>query len=107
MSILTGKHPHSTGAIVNLIHQDQLQLGETLPLVVWAADADGRCTYTNRHWREFTGLEGEAALRDYYVARSATAGLVWVYCDRLVHPGADAPASRQDAAHWYLHGLFA
>ncbi|HMS58639.1 MAG TPA: PAS domain S-box protein [Tepidiformaceae bacterium] len=37
-------------------------LGETLPLVVWAADADGRCTYTNRHWREFTGLEGEAAL---------------------------------------------
>lgn len=52
-------------------------------------------------------LEGEAALRDYYVARSATAGLVWVYCDRLGHPGADAPASRQDAAHWYLHGLFA
>jgi protein ImuB len=40
-------------------------------------------------------LEGRAALRDYYVARSPGAGLVWVYCDRL------------GAARWYLHGLFA
>ena len=40
-------------------------------------------------------LEGRAALRDYYVARSPCAGLVWVYCDRL------------GAARWYLHGLFA
>jgi protein ImuB len=41
-------------------------------------------------------LEGAAALRDYYVARSAAAGLVWVYRERL---GA--------TACWYLHGLFA
>jgi protein ImuB len=44
-------------------------------------------------------LEGEAALRDYYVARSPRAGLVWVFCDRL--PSATAPTN------WYLHGLFA
>jgi protein ImuB len=41
-------------------------------------------------------LEGEAALRDYYVARSAKAGLLWVYRERL---GAQAL--------WYLHGIFA
>lgn len=34
VSILTGKHPHSTGAIVNLIHKDLLKLGETLPLAM-------------------------------------------------------------------------
>lgn len=43
----------------------------------------------------------DCALRDYYVARSAHAGLLWVYRERLAGPG--GPAS----AHWYLHGLFA
>ena len=45
--------------------------------------------------------EPERALRDYFVARSTSAGLLWVYRDRLAGP--DGPAS----AHWYLHGLFA
>jgi protein ImuB len=44
---------------------------------------------------------GDCALRDYFVARSAHAGLLWVYRERLAGPG--GPAS----AHWYLHGLFA
>jgi protein ImuB len=50
-------------------------------------------------------LDGAAhcALRDYYVARSATAGLVWVYCERLVAHG----VARQSQTCWYLHGLFA
>jgi protein ImuB len=46
-------------------------------------------------------LDGVAALRDYFVARSATAGLVWVYRERL---------GQSDAAQgvvWYLHGRFA
>jgi protein ImuB len=43
----------------------------------------------------------DCALRDYFVARSAQAGLLWVYRERLAGPG--GPAS----AHWYLHGLFA
>lgn len=48
----------------------------------------------------FDGVE-RVALRDYFVARSQTAGLVWVYRERL--------SGRMDAdkAHWYLHGLFA
>jgi len=52
-------------------------------------------------------LEGAAALRDYYVAHSATAGLVWVYCDRLGPPGTQAPATTRKTGCWYLHGLFA
>lgn len=42
------------------------------------------------------------ALRDYFVARSTTAGLVWVFCQRLgaTCQGASAPPD------WYLHGLF-
>jgi arylsulfatase A-like enzyme len=31
ISILTGKHPHTTGAFVNLLHRDQMQLGDSLP----------------------------------------------------------------------------
>jgi protein ImuB len=42
-------------------------------------------------------LEGEPALRDYYIARSPQAGLVWVYRERL--------EAAEDAA-WFLHGLF-
>lgn len=52
-------------------------------------------------------MDGASALRDYYVARSATAGLVWVYCDRLGPPGMEAPAATRAVPHWYLHGLFA
>ena len=42
-------------------------------------------------------LEGEPALRDYFIARSPHAGLVWVYRDRLATGLAGA---------WYLHGIF-
>ncbi len=47
-------------------------------------------------------LEGpvHCALRDYYVARSAVAGVVWVYRERLGGP-------THTPACWYLHGLFA
>jgi len=51
-------------------------------------------------------LEGNAALRDYYVARSATAGLLWVYRERLGGQAAGVPASGAQAI-WYLHGIFA
>lgn len=43
-------------------------------------------------------LEGEPALRDYFVARSPQAGLVWVYRERL---------EAAEGAAWFLHGLFA
>ena len=55
-------------------------------------------------WREGAA---HCALRDYYVARSATAGLVWVYRDRLGQPGAGSSAATREVPRWYLHGLFA
>ena len=41
------------------------------------------------------------AMRDYFVARSAHCGLLWVFRERL------AGSAGQTSAHWYLHGLFA
>jgi protein ImuB len=59
-------------------------------------------------------LDGPAhcAIRDYYVARSVVAGLVWVYCERLggaKQKADEAPARQAQQAQtcWYLHGLFA
>jgi len=43
------------------------------------------------------------ALRDYFVARSAVSGLLWIYRERLDQPQAGAHQSPR----WYLHGLFA
>lgn len=43
-------------------------------------------------------LDGEPALRDYFVARSPLVGLVWVYRERL---------EAAEGAAWFLHGLFA
>lgn len=55
------------------------------------------------HRIEAGWLEGDAhcALRDYFVARSPSTGLVWVYRERLARQGSEA------GAHWYLHGVFA
>lgn len=44
-------------------------------------------------------LEGVAALRDYFVARSGAAGLVWIYRERQ-------PATVASHSAWFLHGLF-
>jgi protein ImuB len=50
-------------------------------------------------------LDGKLALRDYYVARSAHAGLVWIYRERLSNALHD-DANQDHALRWYLHGLF-
>jgi protein ImuB len=46
--------------------------------------------------------EGQGGLqtRDYYVYRSATRGLLWVYHERL-------PDAASSASGWFLHGVFA
>jgi len=49
---------------------------------------------------------GELALRDYFVARSAHAGVLWIYRQRLGRDGATAHADAADV-RWFLHGLFA
>jgi protein ImuB len=46
---------------------------------------------------------GDCALRDYFVARSARRGLVWIFRERLAAPGSVSDVEPT----WYLHGLFA
>ena len=46
-------------------------------------------------------------LRDYYLARSEQAGLLWVYRERLVGPGSAEPRVGVVDLAWYLHGIFA
>jgi protein ImuB len=41
----------------------------------------------------------EPVLRDYFIARSEKAGLLWIYRERL--------AADQDRAQWFLHGIYA
>jgi protein ImuB len=41
----------------------------------------------------------DPAVRDYFIARSASAGLLWIFRERL--------AADQDRPQWFLHGLFA
>ena len=36
-------------------------LTDLMPLCVWAANRDGRITYTNKAWAEYTGLDARAA----------------------------------------------
>lgn len=46
-------------------------------------------------------------LRDYYLARSEQAGLLWVYRERLVRSGGTKPRGDVADLTWYLHGIFA
>ncbi|RYX89955.1 MAG: DNA polymerase Y family protein [Comamonadaceae bacterium] len=50
-------------------------------------------------WWEHGGL----ALRDYFIARSEVAGLVWIYRERPASLAATGGAEYR----WYLHGLYA
>ena len=52
-------------------------------------------------WGEAMG-DGDCVLRDYFIARSEQAGLLWIYRERL--GGGDA--SKALDAPWYLHGVF-
>lgn len=45
------------------------------------------------------------ALRDYFLARSEQAGLLWIYRERLSGPGRAGSSDAEPS--WYLHGLFA
>ena len=51
-------------------------------------------------------LDEAASLRDYYVARSAHAGLLWIYRERLPGTG-QKKTSTAPGRCWFLHGLFA
>ena len=59
-----------------------------------------------RLYRVETGWweEGLPARRDYYIARSEEAGLVWIYRE---HPVSVESLARSQASHWFLQGLYA
>ena len=48
---------------------------------------------------------GKPALRDYFIARSEEAGLVWIYRERA--PSMDQGLDRTREFRWYLQGLYA
>jgi protein ImuB len=52
-------------------------------------------------WHRLGAADGAQAIqnvqRDYWVALSAHAGILWIFQERLAH----------DHIHWYLHGIFA
>lgn len=52
-------------------------------------------------WHRAEGAGGAQAIqnvqRDYWVAQSQHAGILWIFQERLAH----------DHIHWYLHGVFA
>jgi protein ImuB len=49
-----------------------------------------------------TATANATPTRDYFVARSPTAGLLWVFRERV--PAGAAPGAR--AQRWFLHGLY-
>lgn len=67
-----------------------------------------------------TAGQSAPAVRDYYIAESPSAGLVWVFCERPhgLHASTAAGASAASSAEagtaavapptaWFLHGLYA
>lgn len=74
-----------------------------------ASDADSAAVQTQAQVQEDTSridsaaAPGRLALRDYFLARSEQAGLLWIYRERLM---ASLPQGGKAAGHWYLHGVF-
>lgn len=52
-------------------------------------------------WAEQAGAAPATVLRDYFIARTRSAVLLWIYRERLGN------AAQQAAGHWFLHGIFA
>jgi protein ImuB len=48
---------------------------------------------------------GKPALRDYFIARSEEAGLLWIYRERAPSLGQGLESARD--YRWYLQGLYA
>ena len=58
-------------------------------------------------WGTASPAATTVTLRDYFLARSAQAVLLWIYRERLTasRPLADPPSERS-GSHWYLQGVF-
>ncbi len=58
-------------------------------------------------WGSGAAVKNVVTLRDYFVARSAQAGLLWIYRERLsVDRQLADQAAERSGSHWYLQGLF-
>ena len=62
------------------------QLADAMPQIVWTADAEGRATYYNRRWFEYTGMT-EDELDDH----------AWARVDASGRPAAGGRTARGDA----------
>ncbi|MGF6525111.1 Y-family DNA polymerase [Variovorax sp. PvP013] len=91
-------HPCYQGRLVRLAGPQRLETG-------WWSDDDEADADPERGVERNPDAGGSAApapaLRDYYVARSPGAGLVWVFRERL--PGGGVARD----ARWFLQGLYA
>lgn len=56
-------------------------------------------------WTSPDGAAPQRALRDYYIAESPGAGLVWIFQER--DRPKDSEESAGESGHWFLHGLYA
>lgn len=109
-------------ADVAVPHAPTWLLSEPLPLSVQAdrPQYQGPLQLLTRAWRVeagwWDGAPHAAVARDYFVAHSPGAGLLWVFCERMRMQAADSDATHathavQDLhgmqARWFLHGLYA
>ncbi len=78
---MRGGHPHYGGKLRRLVGPQRLKSG-------W--------------WDAVEQADQAPAVRDYYIAESPEAGLLWIYCER--------PFEMQQGARqrrWYLQGFYA
>ena len=54
--MLNGALVNTEGALREAL-QEQLQLMEAIPQMVWVIEPDGRSSYVNERWRKFTGMD--------------------------------------------------
>jgi protein ImuB len=76
---MSGEHPCYRGRLQRLIGPQRLEAG-------WWGDAEDG---------------GQPAVRDYYIAESPEAGLVWIYRER------PAACFAEGEVRWYLQGIYA
>lgn len=85
---MLGEHPCYCGPLRRLIGPQRLEVG-------W--------------WGGENSAAGRPTVRDYYIAESEGAGLVWIYCERpLAAELAQAEATAAPPRpRWFLQGLYA
>ncbi|MDD0815415.1 DNA polymerase Y family protein [Curvibacter sp. HBC28] len=76
-----GERPHYHGALALLAGPERIETG-------W--------------WDASATADADLTLRDYFIARSAQAGLLWVFRVRT----GTGTAAEPSAARWFLHGVF-